>query len=147
MTKPRLSKRERKVRRKRRGRAKFEAKLAELRAATDRRFRELGAIIRADIHQLFDADSQPKRIQDLPADLRLAIADCEVDPTTGRIMSVVLKDKIDAAEELLRFMGEAEKPEVMALLKAARQNQRRVATIMSAIQAMNEERPPPKLLN
>ena len=118
-----------------------------MRAANDRRFRELGAIIRADVRQLVDADGRPKRIQDLPEDLRLAIADCEVHPTTGRILRVTLKDKIDAAEQVLRTMGEADKPEVIALLKAARQNQQRVATIMEAMQKMPEETEPPGSLN
>lgn len=136
--KARPSKREQTARRRqRRERAKLLKALAEL-PALRLAASELDAINKADIKDLFDADGQLKRLQDLPEDLRLAIADCEVDPTTGRLRSVTFKDKIDALEKLLGLLGEADKPEVVALLRAARHNQQRVAEIVQAMLKMRE---------
>lgn len=125
------------------GRATRQA-LAELQAATDRRFMELAAIIKADVRDLFDCDGKLKRIQDLPEIVRLAIADCDVEPTTGRIRRFRFKDKVDAAEKYLRMLGEADKPEIVALLKAARRQQQRMAAIMKAANDRTER---PEALN
>ena len=113
--------------------------LAKMRASMHQRMRELSAIVRADIREFFEKDGTPKRLQDVPENLRIAIMDCKVDPITGRIRELTLKDRVDAAEELLRFMGEGHKPEVIALLKAAREAQCRNAAIMEAMEAMKAD--------
>ena len=102
----------------------------------------IAATVTADVREFFDSDGKPKRIQDVPEALRLAIKDCEIEPITGRLRSISLKDKADAAEELLRFMGEADKPEVVALLKAVREQLRRTDTIMEAMRTMREDKDP-----
>lgn len=105
---------------------------------------ELRAIINADIRAFFDSDGRPKRIQELPEELRLAIQDCEVDPITGRIRSVTLKNKIEAAEQFFRMHGKADKPEVAALLKAAKRGQQRFVELIELLQTMRDPATLPK---
>lgn len=62
----------------------------------------------------------------------MALAEVSVDPETGRITAMMLKDRVEAGAEILRLMGCDQDPEVVSLLKAARAARQRAQEIYRA---------------